>query len=146
MNLCNKAPGIVQIALAKLYLSFLYTWAPIILSDNVQVVKEESPWLRNLTGHANPQQDSNNEAAAQFVHEISILAQQNWVFKRGLKQQNWLKLENKLHGHNQGESSAQMLSNLPVHPAPFSPEIFSPDSLHYNLGNTKKGNWAIILW
>lgn len=54
-----------------------------------------------------------------------------------MKQQNWLNLENKLCGHNQGESSAQALSNLPAYSASFSPEIFSPDSLHYNLGNKK---------
>lgn len=110
------------------------------------MVKEESPWLRNLTGQANPQQDSDNKEATEFVHNINILAQLKWVFKWGLKRQNWLKLENKLRGHNQGESSAQMRSNLPLHSAPFSPEIFSPNSLHYNLGDTKKANWAIILW
>lgn len=98
-------------------------------------MKKESPCLRKLTGQANPQQDSGNKAAVQFVLKINTLAQQNWVFKWGLKQQKWLNLENKLCGHNHGESSAQALSNLPTHSAPFSPEIFSPDSLHYDLGN-----------
>lgn len=97
----------------------------------MQVVKKESPCLRKLTGQANLQQDAGNKAAVQFVFKkINILAQQNWVFKWGLKQQNWLNLKNKLCGYNQSESSAQALSNLPAYSAPFS-----PDSLHYNLGN-----------
>lgn len=109
------------------------------------MVKEEGPWLRNLTEQANPQQGSDNKAAAQFVGKTNILAEQNLVFKWGFKQ-NWLKLENKLCEQNQSESSAQMLSNLPLNSSPLSPEILSPDSLHYNLGNTKKAKWAIILW
>ena len=148
---CNKTPGIVQIFIYRklgcynqaLFIILLYLSTSN--SDNVQVVKEESPWLRKLTGQANPQKDSDNKEGAQFVYKINTSAQQKWVFK-WVKWQNWLKLENKLCGHNQDESSTQTLSNLPVRSAPFSPKIFSPNSLHYNLVNTTKANRAIILW